>query len=207
MSQITAIKPQEKRKNRFNVYLDGQFGFAISNELLVREGLKLGQELSSEKTEELVAKDRLGRAQDRAYHFLSYRPRSEKEIYDYLGKKKLKDEEKEKIIKKLKEEKLIDDLEFARWFLEQRQTFRPKGSYALRQELRQKGIGEKIIDQVLPNKEEELSLAKKALVKAEKKYASFLGREKKEKLMAYLRRRGFSWEAVKKAVDEREENG
>jgi len=205
--QITAIKPQEKRKNRFNVYLDGQFALAISNELLVREGLKVGQELSSEKTEELVAKDRLGRAQDRAYHVRSDRPRSEKEIYDYLGKKKLKDEEKNKIIKKLKEEKLIDDLEFARWFLEQRQTFRPKGSYALRQELRQKGIGEKIIDQVLPNKEEELSLAKKALVKAEKKYASFLGREKKEKLMAYLRRRGFSWEAVKKAVDEREENG
>ena len=49
-------------------------------------------------------------------------------------------------------------------------------------------------------------MAKKALVKAEKKYASFLGREKKEKLMAYLRRRGFSWEVGKKAVDEREEN-
>ena len=207
MAQITAIKPQEKRKNRFNVYLDGQFALAISNELLVREGLKVGQELSFEKREELVAKDRLGKAQDQIYRFLSYRPRSEKEIHDYLGKKKLKDEEKEKIIKKLKEEKLIDDLEFARWFLEQRQTFRPKGSYALRQELRQKGIGEKIIDQVLPNKEEELSLAKKALVKAEKKYASFLGREKKEKLIAYLRRRGFSWEVVKKAVDEREENG
>ena len=207
MAQITAIKPQEKRKNRFNVYLDGQFALAISNELLVREGLKVGQELLPEKREELVAKDRLGKAQEQIYRFLSYRPRSEKEIYDYLGKKKLKDEEKEKIIKNLKEEKLIDDLEFARWFLEQRQTFRPKGSYALRQELRQKGIGEKIIDQVLPNREEELSLAKKALVKAEKKYASFLGREKKEKLMAYLRRRGFSWEAVKKAVDEREENG
>ncbi len=207
MPQITAIKPQEKRKNRFNVYLDGQFAFAISNELLVKEGLKVGQELSSEEREELIAKDRLGKAQEQIYRFLSYRPRSEKEIYDYLGKKELKDEEKEKIIKKLKEEKLIDDLEFASWFLEQRQTFRPKGSYALRQELRQKGIGEKIIDQVLPNKEEELSLAKKALVKAEKKYASFLGREKKEKLMAYLRRRGFSWEVIKKAVDEREENG
>jgi len=207
VAQITAIKPQEKRKNRFNVYLDGQFALAISNELLVREGLKVGQELLPEKREELVAKDRLGKAQEQIYRFLSYRPRSEKEIYDYLGKKKLKDEEKEKIIKNLKEEKLIDDLEFARWFLEQRQTFRPKGSYALRQELRQKGIGEKIINQVLPNREEELSLAKKALVKAEKKYASFLGREKKEKLMAYLRRRGFSWEAVKKAVDEREENG
>lgn len=207
MPQITAIKPQEKRKNRFNIYLDGQFALAISNELLVREGLKVGQELSSEEREELIAKDRLGKAQEQIYRFLSYRPRSEKEIHDYFGKKELKDEEKEKIIKKLKEEKLIDDLEFARWFLEQRQTFRPKGSYALRQELRQKGIGEKIIDQVLPNKEEELSLAKKALVKAEKKYASFLGREKKEKLIAYLRRRGFSWEAVKKAVDEREENG
>ena len=207
MPQITAIKPQEKRKNRFNVYLDGQFALAISSELLVKEGLKVGQELSSQKTEELVTKDRLGRAQEQIYRFLSYRPRSEKEIRDYLGKKELREEEKEKIVKKFKEEKLINDLEFARWFLEQRQTFRPKGSYALGQELRQKGIGEKIIDQVLPSKEEELKLAKKALVKAEKKYASFWGREKKEKLMAYLRRRGFSWEVVKKAVDEREENG
>jgi len=205
--QITVIKPQEKRKNRFNVYLDGQFALAISNELLVSEGLKVGQELSFEKREELVAKDRLGKAQEQIYRFLSYRPRSEKEIYDYLGKKKLKDKEKEKIIKNLKEEKLIDDLEFARWFLEQRQTFRPKGSYALRQELRQKGINEEIIDRVLPGKKEELKLAKKALAKAEKKYASFWGREKKEKLIAYLRRRGFSWEVVKKAVDEREENG
>ena len=158
MAQITAIKPQEKRKNRFNVYLDGQFALAISNELLVRERLKVGQELSSQKTEELVTKDRLGRAQEQTYRFFSYRPRSEKEIRDYLGKKGLREEEKEKIVKKLKEEKLIDDLEFARWFLEQRQTFRPKGSYALRQELRQKGIGEKIIDQVLPNREEELNL-------------------------------------------------
>ena len=99
-----------------------------------------------------------------------------------MAKKKLGEEERERIIKRLKEEKLIDDLEFARWFLEQRQIFRPKGSYALKQELRQKGIGEKIIDQVLPNREEELSLAKKALVKAEKKYASFWGR-KKEKLV------------------------
>jgi len=205
--QITAIKPQEKRKNRFNVYFDGRFGFAISNELLVREGLKVGQELSPQKTEELVAKDRLGRAQEQIYRFLSYRPRSEKEIYDYFSKKELRDEEKKKIIDRLKEEKLIDDLEFARWFLEQRQTFRPKGSYALRQELRQKGINEKIIDRVLPGKKEELKLAKKALAKAEKKYASFLGREKKEKLMAYLRRRGFPWEAIKKAVDERVENG
>ena len=207
MLQITAIKPQEKRKNRFNIYLDGRFGFAISNELLVREGLKVGQELSSQKTEELVAKDRLSKVQDQVYRFLSYRPRSEKEIRDYLGKKGLREEEKEKIVKKLKEEKLIDDLEFARWFLEQRQTFRPKGSYALRQELCQKGINEEIIDLVLPGKKEELKLAKKALAKAEKKYASFWGREKKEKLIAYLRRRGFSWEVVKKAVDERGENG
>ena len=87
MAQITAIKPQEKRKNRFNVYLDGQFALAISNELLVSEGLKVGQELSFEKREELVAKDRLGKAQDQIYRFLSYRPRSKNEsVMDYPEK-------------------------------------------------------------------------------------------------------------------------
>ncbi len=186
MPQITAIKPQEKRKNRFNVYLDDRFGFALGNELLVKKGLKVGQELSPQTVKELASQDRLNSARDGVYHFLSYRPRSEKEIRDYLNKKELKEEEKEKIIKGLREEKLVDDLEFARWFLEQRQNFRPKGSYILRQELRQKGIDQKIIDWVLPDKEKELKLAKKALEKAEKKYASFSGREKKEKLMAYL---------------------
>ena len=207
MFQITAIKPQEKRKNRFNVYLDGHFGFALGNELLAKKGLKVGQELSPQMVEELTSQDRLNNARDGVYHFLSYRPRSEKEIRDYLKKKELKEEEKEKIIKNLREEKLIDDLEFAHWFLEQRQNFHPKGNYALRQELRQKGIDQKTIDQVLLTKKEELKLAKKVLAKAEKKYASLSGREKKGKLMAYLLRRGFSWEAVKKAVDEKGKNG
>jgi len=205
--QITAIKPQEKRKNRFNIYLDGQFGFALGNELLFKKRLKVGQELPPQMVEELASQDRLNRARDGVYHFLSYRPRSEKEIRGYLNKKEIKEEEREKIIKRLREEKLVDDLEFARWFLEQRQNFRPKGSYVLRQELRQKGINQKIIDRVLPGQEEELKLAKKALGKAEKKYSSFLGREKKEKLIAYLLRRGFCWEVVKEAVDEKGKNG
>ena len=171
-----------------------------------QEGLKVGQSFLPKRRKNWLLKTGLaGPRADLSFSLLP--PPFEKEIRDYLGKKGLREEEKEKIVKKLKEEKLIDDLEFARWFLEQRQIFRPKGSYALRQELCQKGINEEIIDLVLPGKKEELKLAKKALAKAEKKYASFWGREKKEKLIAYLRRRGFSWEVVKKAVDERGENG
>jgi len=136
---------------------------------------------------------------DKVYRFLSLRPRSEKEVVDYLKKRKISSLEAEKIFKILKEQKLIDDWEFAKWWIEQRETFKPKGKIALKAELRQKGIAEEIIEKVLGSVDE-LSLANKALAKKIEIYRHLSSEDFLRKISQFLSYRGFSWQTIEKVA-------
>jgi len=201
---ITAIKPQKKRKNRFNIYLDGKFIFGLSAEILAKSNLSVGRELSDQEVNDLILKNELGKSLDRVYRFLSYRPRSEKEIRDYLRKKEVEEKIVEKVVSKVKKLGYVDDLKFVRWWVEQRSTFRPRGKYVLTIELRQKGVAPEIIDQVLGESIDEVPLAQKAIQKKINEYLKLPPRESRQKIAAYLRRRGFSWETIEKVFDKEE---
>lgn len=138
-----------------------------------------------------MAEDRLQKLLDKIYRFLAIRPRSEKELFNYLKKKKALPAETEKIFNLLKQQNLLNDSAFAEWWIDQRATFRPKGKIALKAELKQKGISEEIINLALAEIDE-FALAKKAL---EKKTNL-----DKQKLINFLSYRGFSWGTIKKVL-------
>ena len=213
MPKITAIK-QQKRKGRFNVYVDGKFGFASPAETLAKAGLAIGQELSKEEIGTLKHQEAVDKLYNQALRFLSYRPRSEREVRDYLLKKikisKNSPEIAELAITKLKLLELVNDEEFARWWLEQRNQFRPKGIYVLKQELYKKGISQNIIVQLLNGsivKEAELEGAKKAAQKKLGSLKSLAPGETRQKLTSFLVYRGFSYEIIKLVLDEIKEKG
>lgn len=142
---------------------------------------------------------------DRALRFLSYRPRSEKEITNFLKKKKVEPPIISKIIKKLKEQNFINDEEFTKWWIEQRTHFRPRGIRVIKLELRQKGISQEIIDEILSNEDIKILSEESARKLIEKKIISYKGLPKQElyqKLSQFLLRRGFDWETVKEVIDE-----
>ena len=62
----------------------------------------------------------------RAVNFSTIRPRSEREIRDWFKRKKVIEEVVEVVFNRLKNLDLVNDLNFAKWWIEQRQTFRPK---------------------------------------------------------------------------------
>jgi len=140
---------------------------------------------------------------ERVLKFLSIRPRSRQEIINYLKKKTPQDEAlREKVLKKAESLDLIDDRDFAVWWVEQRMTFRPKGKKALFFELRQKGLEKALIEEILNEKINELVLA---IPLAQKKWLSLKKLPKEaaqQKLVGFLSRRGFSWEVIKKVLDE-----
>lgn len=197
--QITRIKPQ-KNKKRVNIYLDGKFAFGLDADNFLKAGLKVDQNLTQKQIDDLVFKNEFQKLLNRALRLISRRPRSEKEIHDYLRRKKSPPELIEKVIKKLKQLKQVNDLEFARWWVEQRSTFRPRGKFGLTMELRQKGVNEKIIKQVIDEKVKELPLAQKLAQKKFKAYKNLPREERYQKMSAFLARRGFSWEIIKKVV-------
>src|SRR3989344_6604171 len=87
-----------------------------------------------------------GKFYNKALKFLSYRPRSEKEIRDKLKKKKASEETINKIILRLKENNFINDEEFVRWWIEQRTNFKPRSLRLIKMELKQKGVSNDLIE-------------------------------------------------------------
>ncbi len=138
------------------------------------------------------------------YRFLNYRLRSEKEIRDNLEKKNASEEIIEKIIAKLRSQRLVNDETFARTWVESRSRSKPRSQYLLRYELQQKGISKEIIDQVIidtPVVRSDLEMAEDLV---ERKVGQYNGMERHEiynKLGGVLARKGFSWAVSKKAID------
>lgn len=211
--KITDLSPQKKNPKRINVFLDGKFAFGISLESKMVNHLKIDQELTPEKVDELIFADQVERLYDKSLRFLGSRPRSEREIRTYLLQKlKLSDkgdEEKknfersiEEVIKKLLKIGQIDDREFARWWVEQRTKFKKLSPRIIKSELFQKGIDKEIIAEVID--ESEIDPYGLALESGRKKLPSYKNLDKKifkEKMSRYLTGRGFDWEVVKKVVD------
>jgi len=201
VAEITKIKPQ-KNKKRVNIYLDGKFAFPLDADNFLKAGLKIGQQLTEKQVEDLIFKNQSQKLLDKTYRLISLRPRSEKEIKDYLKKKKAPPKLSIWVIKKLKKQKIIDDNIFASWWVEQRSTFRPRGKFGLTMELRQKGVDEKIIKKIVEEKVNELPLAKKLAQKKLKSYKNLPRKEFYQKMSAFLARRGFSWQTIKTVIDE-----
>src|SRR6266508_2201065 len=115
---ITQISPQTKDPLRENVSLDGKFGFGITAEKRFEHRLKVGNPLSEKEVKDLVFEDQVSKLLNSAQNFLSFRPRSTKEIRNNLKRKLEKNEyidsEKilNKIIKKLTKLGLVNDEEF-----------------------------------------------------------------------------------------------
>jgi regulatory protein len=155
--------------------------------------------------------DEFEKYRNNALRFLSFRPRSEKEVRENLVKKKAPPEVVERIILSLKEHKFINDNDFASWFIEQRLRFKPKSIRLITVELQQKGIKREIIEQAFIDlqKDDSRDVSSNDLDSAiqlvEKRIAKYKHLDKQDvynKLGSYLARRGFGWDTIKKSIDD-----
>jgi len=197
---ITSIKSQ-KKKERVNVYLDDKFGFGIDLENFVILGLKVDQEVTEIEIEKIVKKAEFQKTLDKLLRFATLRPRSEGEINNYLRRKKVHESMHSQLFDRLNHLELIDDEKFAKWWVEQRQAFRPKPKRILSNELRVKGINSEIIKKVVGEEEiDEEKMAKDLIEKRAYKWKNLEGFELKQKMSQYLAQKGFTWEIVEKVV-------
>ena len=200
MPTITAIKKQ-KRDGRANIYLDGEFSFGIDLETLFKNNLKLEQELTKKQVKEIKSATDYQSTVNKILNYATLRPRSYKEIEQWFWKKKTPENYQKKLIKKLEKLELLDDEKFAKWWVDQRQTFRPRSKRQLTAELMQKGISKNIISNILEESEiNEVDIAKYLIKKNKYKWDKFDERKRSQKMSEYLGRKGFSWEVIKKVV-------
>ncbi len=140
-----------------------------------------------------------------AYFYLKFRNRTEKEISRYLEKKAKRfywtETTISAVIKTLKEQDLIDDKKFIQWFVNQRNLFKPKSVFILKNELFKLGVAKELIDEYFSDHpQNETELAYKTLLPRWQRFFNLSSRERFKKASQFLLRRGFSFEIVKRTI-------
>ena len=155
-------------------------------------------------TDELLAK-----AQWLSYFYLQFRPRTEREMREYLAKKKpkhkLTDAVIDTMIENLKEENLVNDKLFVAWLVDRRSRTKQRSAMLLKRELIKHGVDKDLIQDFFEEKPlDELPLALQALTVRWRRFTSLEKRKRFEKAVRFLQGRGFSYGIIKNAIAEME---
>lgn len=203
---ITALRFQKRDKERVNLFLDSEYAFPLP--AVEAAQLRIGQQLSEQEIEELKAVDLRSRGYNRALRFLAVRPRSQVEVqrnlqaYRPRDGRRLSASQIEWIIAKLHERQYLGDREFARFWVEQRNQFRPVAPRALRYELRQKGVNDSVAQEIIDELSDATSACEAA---ARSRLYRWQGEvnpaQFRKKMGSFLQRRGFDWEVARDVID------
>jgi regulatory protein len=196
--RVTAIEPQAKRADRFNLYVDDHFAMGLSSD--VAATVRVGQELSRADLEKLASAEQIERARECALRFLQVRPRSEQELRRQLVSKNYPEEIIAQVMGRLTDVNLVGDREFAKYWVENREGFKPRSKRALQYELRQKGVPASEIERAVKRVDERESAYRAAQPKAAR-WQALDEQAFRDKLSGFLARRGFAYSITRETVN------
>lgn len=213
--KITDISLQVRNPDRVNVSVDGKYRFSLDIMQVTELGIKIGNDYSEKELAELEDESQFGKLYARALEYTMMRPHSAKEVRDYLWRKtrttrvRVRDTNElrekpgvsqliaDRVYDRLVEKGHLNDDNFARYWVENRQATKGISARKLVAELRAKGVDQTVIDQAMQNSpREEKSEIQKILAKKRHKY------DDEQKLIAYLMRQGFSYDTVRDALSD-----
>lgn len=202
---VVQTKTRRHLGARVNVFIDEKFSFALSADLAFNHGLRPKMSIDAAFLAELLREDGETKALTTALNFIGYRPRSEGEIRTRLQKDEWSETVIAAVVAKLRANKFLDDAQFAADWVTSRSRSKPRGGRLLKQELRHKGVDKEEIEAALPDADEEVENAIAALSKIERKLEKWEGRERTQKAIEMMARRGFGYATVKSALQRMEE--
>lgn len=205
--RITRIETQQKRRDRVNLYVDGEFAAGISKETLLRAALRVGDELTPDRLSTLQSDESLYQTRAAAMRLLSRRPRSERELRDRLREKEFADADIARVLSDLRAAGLVNDAEFARTFIRNSLALRPLGEIQIRQKLLVFGIDRATVDAAVRDELDAVDVDEIATALARKYLSRGPGRgspdemRKRRRLAgAMLARRGYSWAVITRVL-------
>ncbi|WP_304507708.1 RecX family transcriptional regulator [Anaerotignum sp.] len=199
---VTKMIPQKRDPAKYNIYIDGEYLFALPAQDLAYFNIKEGKEIP-EKTVSFIQKNLIYmQAQDKALNFIGYKMRTEKEVRQKLLENDFTHEIIEEVMVFLCKYKYINDRDYAQKYIKERLRLSPRGAYALRMELLQRGISDQICQEVLELTE--FSETEDAIKWLERKTKGQWppDEKKKKQLYVFLQRKGYSYSVIKEAFVE-----
>lgn len=193
---VTAITPQKRDPSRYNVFLDGVYAFALPMQDILYFKLKEGNAVA-EETVAFIRKNLIYiKAQDTALRFIGYKMRTVREIRDKLTEKGFDAETTDAVLAFLEKYGYADDREYARRYIREAMRLRPRGSYALRMELRQRGVAAEIAEEMLAEAETDEEADAFGWLERKSRGTWPLDEKKQRQLYGFLQRKGYSYDTI-----------
>ena len=203
---VTAITQQKKDQTRYNIFIDGEYAFALPMQDILYFKLKEGREVPEETIEYIQNSLIYIKAQDTALHYIGYKMRTIKEIRMKLEEKEFSEDIIERVVEFLEKYGYADDGEYCRKYIREKLRMKPKSGYALKIELRQRGISSRIIDEVMAETEmDEGGDAFRWLERKSRGNWPPADDKQKKKLYDFLLRKGYSYDIIGEAFREMNE--
>ena len=202
MKKITKIEYQKKNKERFNIYLDDEYGFSVDISILIDYSLKKGMVLDDALIEDILRAEEKISVYNYGISVLSRCAKSECELRLKMQSKGFEPDLIEKAIKTLKEQKYLDDERYCEMYIRDKTNLSNHGVRKIKEALYYKGIAKEIINEKIKMITQE-SEEERAYILAEKKLSNIKEndtRKKMAKLSNYLIGKGFEYETVNKTV-------
>lgn len=200
MPEITALLPLVRRKDRVQVYVDGEAACVLSRTVVQEAGLSIGRDLPDATLADIQALDNFHTTLQLAYRYLSYRPRSESEVRTRLRRSGAGLSVVDAVVNRLKEQRLVNDAVFAAEFAEHRTAASPRSRKMVGWELRRKGIDAEVVEEATAELDDEQTAYQAAEKRASRMpEVDYLGF--RQKLGGFLQRRGFSYGVCARVVE------
>jgi len=207
--RITSITPQTRNDNRVNIFVDGSYRFSLDIYQLVDLNIKVGHDYDESDLISLEQESQFGKVYGRALEYCLIRPRSIREIENYLYRKTKPTRDKmgelragvaveitTRIFDRLLEKGYIDDEKFAEYWVENRLVRKGSSRRKLVAELYSKGVSSLIVDQALEKTERnDKQEIQKIILKKRRHYPD------DKKMIMYLARLGFDYETIKQSLN------
>ncbi len=192
---ITRMAVQKHNSERVSIFLDDEYAFSL--EIMAAAQLRKGQQLSDAEIAALQGSDEQTRAYLAAVRLLGVRPRSRLEVERALREKEFSASAIAYAVERLQRERYLDDADFARYWSENRSQFRPRSARAVRYELRQKGVAAEDMEEALEAIDDDAAAWAAAQPRLNQ-LRSLPPEVARTKLLAFLARRGFSFESARR---------
>ncbi len=194
---VTRVVAQTRDPERVSIFVDGTFWMGVHREVLRAHPVEEGQVLPVAMQQALYRAELEQQARTVALHYLAHRPRTVHEVRRRLERAGFPEEVIDQVVVELEVQGFLDDRAYAQAYVQERLTARGYGPQRLRAELRRRGVSSDIIAAALAATQAEVDLLAVARPLARRRWKLLCQtepdrRKRRQKLLAFLQRRGFS---------------
>ena len=202
---ITKITPQKKSKKRFSLYSGEEFITGISEETLISFAIYPGCQIDAVTLKRIKNNEKKISLRNQALRFLANRPHSTKELTKKLIQKKFDKKNILSLLNDFKDKGYLNDEEFFIMLMQEEMQLKKNGPLLIKNKLVNKGMEPLSAEALITmhyNEEVQQENCRMLAVKKVKFLLKYSAQEKKNKLVNFLRQRGFYWETMRKVIEE-----